>query len=152
MVKHAPNVFEYSYITDGIFIGTNLCCQTHFDRGLLEKGITADVSLEDERLDAPFGVDYYLWLPTPNHFAPSQKQLDLGVEFLQDLVERKVKVYVHCERGHGRAPSLVAAYLVSKGLTVAQAVDFIKTRRGVVHPNKKQQAAIEKFRKRLKKR
>lgn len=46
---------EYNEITDGIYIGTNQCCQTHFDEKLKKEGITADISLEEDRLDAPRG-------------------------------------------------------------------------------------------------
>jgi len=47
---------EYNYITNGIYIGTNQCCQTHFDEKLKKEGIEADISLEEEKIDAPFGI------------------------------------------------------------------------------------------------
>ncbi len=116
-----------------------------FQKRTVKKRIKADISLEKERIDTPFGVDYYLWLPTKDHTAPSQKQLKIGVEFIKNLIKNKVKAYVHCQRGHGRAPTLVAAYLISKGKTVKQAVDFIKKKRPVIHPNKIQLNALKKF-------
>ncbi|MBW2965893.1 dual specificity protein phosphatase family protein [Candidatus Woesearchaeota archaeon] len=136
MKQHPKLTFEYNKITDYIYIGTNQCCQIHFKKELLGKGIKADISLEKERLDAPFGVDYYLWLPVKDHTAPSQKQLIIGVNFIENLIKNKIKVYVHCQRGHGRAPTLVAAYLISKGKTVKQAISLIKKKRSVIHPNK----------------
>ncbi|MBI5023032.1 MAG: hypothetical protein HZC05_02605 [Candidatus Magasanikbacteria bacterium] len=57
---------EYSYIADGIYIGTNQCCQTHFDEKLRKEGITANISLEEERIDAPFGVEFFIWIPIKN--------------------------------------------------------------------------------------
>ena len=145
-MKHPPLIFEYSKITNYIYLGTNQCCQVHFKKELLKRGITADISLEKEKIDAPFGVDYYLWLPVKDHAAPSQKQLKIGIDFIEDLIKNKIKVYIHCQRGHGRAPTLVAAYLVSKGKTVEQAVDFIKKKRPVIHPNKVQINALKRFR------
>ncbi|OGY78620.1 MAG: hypothetical protein A3B74_04540 [Candidatus Kerfeldbacteria bacterium RIFCSPHIGHO2_02_FULL_42_14] len=56
---HTP-VLDYHLITAGIYIGTNQYCQTHFDKRLAKEGITADISLEEERLDAPFGVDFFI--------------------------------------------------------------------------------------------
>ncbi len=150
-MKHGPDILEYSEIVDGIFIGTNQCCQMDFDKSLLSIGITADVSLEKTRLDAPFGIDYYLWLPVKDHFPPTQKQFDVGVAFLKDLVMRKVKIYVHCEHGHGRAPALVAAYLVSKGMAPNEAFSLIKKRRPSIHPNKKHVAGVVEFGRRWKK-
>ena len=36
MRTHHPQIkqLEYNYITDGIYIGTNQCCQKHFDERL----------------------------------------------------------------------------------------------------------------------
>src|SRR3989338_7413455 len=104
-------VFEYSKITEFIFIGTNQCCQQHFKKILIKKGIKADISLEDSKVDQPFGVDYYLWLPTKDHQAPTLKQLRIGVSFLKELKKQKIRCFIHCQRGHSRAPTLVAASL-----------------------------------------
>ncbi len=144
-MKHAPLTFEYSAITPSIYIGTNMCCQTHFASSLLKKGINADISLEEKKLDNPFGVAYYLWLPTKDHTPLHRKQLEVGVDFLQSLMKNNIKVYVHCQRGHGRAPSLVAAYLISTGRSVAEAIQFIKQRRPSIHLDKTQAASLRKF-------
>jgi len=50
-MKHKPLTFEYSQITKYIYIGTNMCCQTHFDKSLIKKEIRADISLEEKTLD-----------------------------------------------------------------------------------------------------
>ncbi|PJE75516.1 hypothetical protein COV04_04400 [Candidatus Uhrbacteria bacterium CG10_big_fil_rev_8_21_14_0_10_48_11] len=126
-------VLEYSEITDNIFIGTNQCCQTHFDESLLKRGLTADVSLEKERFDAPFGVSFFLWLPVVDRTAPSMDQLHTGVDFLETMVRLNKKVYVHCRLGHGRAPTLVAAYLIKQGRSPEEAVDFVHSKRPVIH-------------------
>jgi hypothetical protein len=146
MVKHGPLVLEYSQITPHIYIGTNRCCRLHFEKSLLRKGIRADISLEEKSLDQPFGVNYYLWLPTKDHTAPSQGQLAVGTDFLMQLVRRRIKCYVHCMRGHGRTPALVAAYLVmARGVSPEQAFALIKKVRPSVHPNKKQVSAVKRF-------
>ena len=137
--------FEYDQIDKQIFIGTNMCCKTHFEEDLKRKGIRADISLEAERIDHPWGVDYYLWLPTKNHYAPTQKQLSAGVNAIKHLIKNNLKVYVHCQRGHGRAPTLVAAYYISKGMTPKKAFDKIKKKRPVVHFTNVQWAALRRF-------
>lgn len=147
MVKHPPLTFEYSQITPYVYLGTNLCCQPHFARSLLRKGVVADISLEEESVDRPFGAKYYLWLPTPDHLAPSQRQLAIGVQFMRELAKRRISCYVHCKRGHGRSPVLVAAYLVSNGMKSEEAVEHIRKRRMSIHPNRKQLAALRKFEK-----
>lgn len=138
-------IFEYDYITDGIYIGTNQCCRTHFDEKLKKEGITADISLEENRLDAPFGVDFYIWMPVQDHTAPSPDQLDFGVMALNKFVSVGKKVYVHCKNGHGRAPTLVAAYLVSKGKSPGEAEAFVKSKRPSIHLEEQQRQALRNF-------
>lgn len=136
---------EFNQITEYIYIGTNACCQTHFDGQLLGLGIAADISLEDEKLDSPFGIKFFLWLPVKNHTAPSRAQLKVGAAFLEILVKMKKKIYVHCQNGHGRAPTLVAAYLIKNGKSVDEAIGFIKTKRQAIHLEASQKAALAEF-------
>jgi hypothetical protein len=136
---------DYNYITDGIYIGTNQCCQTHFDEQLEAEGITADISLEEDRLDAPFGVDFYVWMPVKNHTAPTPEQLEFGVSVLEKLVSMGKKVYVHCKNGHGRAPTLVAAYLVRKASSPEEAEALVKSKRQSIHLESLQRAALHDF-------
>ncbi len=138
---------EYNEIIDGIYIGTNQCCQTHFDEKLKKEGITVDISLEQDRLDAPFGVDFYIWMPVQDHTAPQPNQLAFGVSTLEILVSMGKKIYVHCQNGHGRAPTLVAAYLIEKGKKPAEAEAFIKSKRPTMHLEGAQRQALEDFNK-----
>lgn len=137
---------DFHKITDGIVVGTNACCQTHFEEKLRDElGIEADISLEGERIDAALGVQYYLWLPVEDRHAPTLEQLELGVVMLEKLVAMRKKVYVHCKNGHGRAPTLVAAYLVRKGKSVSDAIEFLRERRPSVHIEDAQRKALEAF-------
>jgi len=145
MKTHPQNKLDFDYIADGIYIGTNQCCQTHFDEFLLKEGITADISLEENKIDAPFGVELYLWLPIKDNAAPTKDQFEIGVSVIEKIVSMKRKVYVHCKNGHGRAPTLVAVYLVKNGKTPKEAIDFIKAKRPSVHFEDAQKRALFKF-------
>lgn len=146
MMSHPNNIpLEYNRITEYTYMGTNACCQQHFDTVLLKKGIRADISLEDKHLDQPWGISYFLWLPTKNHTAPTQEQLSVGVAVLAEFVRKKIKTYVHCQRGHGRAPTLVAAYFISLGKSVEQAAAFLKSKRPTLHLEKVQLKALKRF-------
>lgn len=60
-MRHPDDMpFEYSKITDYIYIGSNKCCKGRFVKGLLKEGIRADISLERKKIDSPFGVKFYL--------------------------------------------------------------------------------------------
>lgn len=149
MEGHDEVQFEYSQITEHLFIGTNYCCQGHFDSELMSLGITADISLEEERLDAPFGVKYFLWLPVKDDTAPSQDQLRVGVNFIDDLVKAGEKIYIHCAKGHGRAPTLAASYFITEGMEVDEAVEKIKASRPEAHLVLPQIEALRIFKKSL---
>ncbi len=137
--------FEFNQIDDNIFIGTNQCCQTHFDEKLLDLGIEVDISLEEERLDAPFGVKFFFWLPTKDHTPPTPEQLKIGVEILTSFVNNNKKIYIHCQNGHGRAPTLVAAYYISLGLTVEKSIKKIQHKRKTIHLEQNQIDALDTF-------
>ena len=138
-------LIDYNYIADGIYVGTNMCCQVHFDERLGQEGIVADVSLEGERIDAAQGVQFYLWLPVENNTAPTPEQLEVGVSTLETLVRLKQKVYLHCKNGHGRAPTMMAAYLIAQGKSVDEAVQFVHERRTSVHLQPVQVEALASF-------
>lgn len=137
--------FDYDQISDTVFIGSNMCCQFGFDKELLAKGVRADISLEKERIDTPVGVDYFLWLPTEDMHAPTQDALLMGVQALEFFAHGNIKVFIHCKNGHGRAPTLYCAFLMSTGMDLESAVAALKARRPSVHINDLQLKALETF-------
>lgn len=145
--KEVP--LEYARITEHVYLGTNMCCQTHFDEQLLAEGLEADISLEEERLDAPQGVKFFFWFPTKDKTAPSHRTLLLGAELIQHLADLGIKTYVHCKWGHGRSPTLIAAYLVLTGISTEEAFTLIKRKRPSIHPMPEQVAAVRDFERHL---
>lgn len=143
---------EYSEITPYIYLGTNMCCGTHFER-LTDLGITADIDLQDNRDEHERinGVDTFLWLPTPDHTAPTITQLCVGIETLKALISTKTKTYVHCQYGHGRSPTLVIAYFMSEGMSLSEAMEFVAKRRPEIHLLPAQLRGLEEFERTCKK-
>jgi dual specificity MAP kinase phosphatase len=142
--------FDYDQITDEVFIGTNMCCQMGFSEELLSKGVRADISLGKDRTDAPQGVDYFLWLPTENGMPPKPKDLEIGVKFLNSLISNKIKTFVHCKNGHGRAPTFFAAYLISKGMGVEEAIAEVVSKRKGASLSSTQIEALHEFKRQTK--
>lgn len=144
--------FEYSKITENLFLGTSLCCQAHFEEELLDKGISVDVSLQGENVDTPFGVELFSWIPVMDNTAPTLDQINLGINIIDDAIKKDKKVYVHCEFGHGRAPTLIIAYLLKYGKvgeSVQEVLEYVKSKRSVIHPNDSQISALYEFQSRL---
>lgn len=136
--------FEYSQITEQIFIGTNMCCQMHMGK-LTDLGIEADIDLEEERQEAPPQIAVYLWLPVKDLQAPTLVQLESGVALIDQIAKAGKKVYVHCKNGHGRSPTLVAAYFIFHGMTPVEALEKIKGKRPEIHLEQVQIEALNNF-------
>ena len=136
---------DVSEITPTLLVGTNACCMMHYKLLLIERGVLHDVSLEGENVDAPFGAETYLWLPTPDHEAPSLMSLWLGVQHIREVIEKGGRVYVHCKNGHGRGPTLAAAHLISTGMTLDEAVAAVRHGRPETHLEPIQYDALKSF-------
>ena len=147
VIPHGQPHFDYSRIAPYIFLGTDMCCKAHFRKELLDRSITADISLREKHIDTPFGVSYFLWLPTKDHYAPSQHQLLVGATTIDQLIRQRIKVYVHCKAGHGRSPTLVAAYFILKGSSAKEAVAAVRRKRPGIHPTAAQLKALKRFEK-----
>lgn len=136
-------MMDISKITDQIYVGTNSCCAEHYSKMLVQKGVTHDLSLEGERVDQPYGVDSYLWLPTPDHAAPSKISFKIGIKYIDGVLKNGGRVFIHCTNGHGRAPTMSAAWFIKEGMSVSEAVDVIKKKRPEVHFENAQKKSLQ---------
>lgn len=140
----------YSRITEQIYIGSDLCkgptCPVHTEE-FKRLGICGEINLEIEHPEMPpKSIDAYLWLPVEDKKAPTMDQLTIGTAAVKQMVDLGNTVYVHCKNGHGRSPTLVAAYLVRyEGKEPGEAIEFIKSKRPEVHLEEEQMKALEAF-------
>lgn len=117
---------RYSQVTPNLYLGPQ-----YGQKGKLtleEAGITASMSLRDEYNDLDYGLafDNYSYLPIVDNTAPTIEQLTEAVDFIRNVIITGGTVYVHCGSGVGRAPSIVAAYLIAQeGMTVDDAITRI---------------------------
>jgi protein-tyrosine phosphatase len=110
-------------------------------------GVQVELNLSQEENELPpRQLEVYSWLPVPDGGAPSPQQLDIGSSIINDAVQNDKIVYVHCKNGHGRSPSLVAAYLIRfKGYSVVAATDLIEGKRPESHIEEVQKEALRVF-------
>jgi hypothetical protein len=139
-------LLDYNYIDEGIFVGTNQCCTAGLVEVLQKEGITADVSLEESQLDAPYGVSSYTWIPTPDHAIPTETQLLFGIATIENLVKNNERIYLHCKNGHGRSSTFLSAYLMkTRGYSTLEAFSFIKSKRSGASMHEIQTQFLEKL-------
>src|SRR5690606_34572834 len=134
-----------SEVTPQLFVGGQ-----HSKRGLRrlrQRGVTAIVNMRRESDDQAKGIalERYLHLPTVDNTPPTIEHLRDGARFIGDEIARGGKVYVHCWEGVGRAPTMAAAYLVSTGMTTAEAWTTIRAARPFIRPTPFQVAQLEAF-------
>lgn len=117
---------QFSQITESIWIGGQIN-----ERGkdyLIAAGINNSVNMRIEYDDEIYKLNLigYCYLPTIDDDAPSMEHLQEGIKFITDAVERGEKVYIHCAGGIGRAPTMAAAYFVSSGYSLDEALTLIR--------------------------
>ena len=144
IVSGAP-IRQVSQITPHLHVGGQ-----YQQRGwpkLEGRGVTAVVNMRIEFDDKEAGIapDRYLHLPTVDDHEPTLEQLRAGAEFITEEAARGGAVYVHCKSGVGRAAAMGAAFLISTGMTAAQAWARIRQNRPFIRPSAVQIEQIERF-------
>jgi predicted protein tyrosine phosphatase len=111
------------------------------------RGITACVDLRREYGDAAhsLALERQLSLPTDDDNTPTIEELQRAAEFIRQSLAEGRGVYIHCANGVGRAPTTAAAYLITTGLTPAQAWVTIRKVRPFIRPTAIQREQIERF-------
>ena len=143
-------MLKYSRVTDSLYVGPQ-----HRANGkgvLLRAGITHIVNMRAEFDDAAHGLTLgdapaygYCHLPTVDDEPISAEHIAEGIEFIGSAIEGGGKVYIHCTAGVGRAPSMAAAYLISAGCGMEDALDMIRAARPFIRPTPKQLDALKRF-------
>lgn len=129
----------------------------HKRRGLklmAKRGISAGIDLRREYGDAEHGLDLekQLSLPTDDDDAPTLDELQRAAEFIGESLAEHRGVYIHCANGVGRAPTTAAAYLITTGLSAAEAWATLKAVRPFIRPTRIQRERLEQFVLRVKER
>jgi hypothetical protein len=136
---------RYSQITPQLYVGSQ-----HGFWGKLRlrmAGLTASVNLREEFDDAEKSLLFedYLYIPVPDETPVSIEQLHKGIAFIQQVINKDGKVYVHCASGVGRSVMLVIAYLIQDGMTFEQALARVSEVRPFIYLFPSQHARLQEF-------
>lgn len=138
-------MMRYSQVTPQIYVGPQY--RRAGKRKLERLGFRYCVNLRVEFDDAAHGLalEGYCHLPTVDDAAPSLEHLEQGVAFIQNAVAEGGKIYIHCAGGMGRAPTLAAAYFISQGLKLEDAVERVRKVRRFIRLTTAQMEQLRRF-------
>ena len=123
-------------------------------RDLVTQGVTHVVDLREEAEDdasmmAALGLRWRR-LPIRDHAAPSPGQIeDLRAWLTHEPGDGGVVVYLHCQAGVGRAPTVAIVLLMHQGIPLANAHRQVRVARPGAHPTAAQDAYLEALASRL---
>ena len=135
----------WNRVTDQLWIGRAL---SDSEAELaIDKGVTAVVDLTVNFSEAkPFRDINYLQLPVLDLTAPTARQLDEAVKFIDAKAKHGI-VYVHCKVGYSRSAVIVAACLLGSGMAAdaKEAIDQLRSIRPTIVIRPEAEAAIRNY-------
>lgn len=117
---------------------------------LQRQGIGAVMNLCAERQDdltrlAEAGMEY-LWLPVIDTCAPTFEQISHGVNWIERQLPAGHSIYIHCAAGIGRSATMLACwYIYARGMSVYEALRFLKARHPQVALTRRQLRRLQAF-------
>jgi len=135
---------DVSRITENIWIGSGDLIGAQ-DKRILELRFDIDVDVEEYPHEYIPEVKSIIIFPVGENKEITTDQLALGSAILNEAAKLDLTAYVRSPAGRGRAPTLVAAYLITTGMNADQAMNFVRDRRGSVTFSKPQEEALRRF-------
>lgn len=128
--------FDYTRLAPHLFVGGTYRQKAY--KQFKDWGVTGIVNMRSSVPEAaPEGFEI-LHLKTRDWTPPKIEDFEKGVAFIEKQIQSGGGAYVHCRQGEGRGPSMAAAYLISQGLSVEEALKHMQKYRPMARPNRKQ--------------
>jgi hypothetical protein len=139
-------VVPFQELVPGLFLGGRLLSWEENKSGPLANASVLDLTSEFCEVRFLRRNRPYLCIPLLDGSAPTQVELDLGVNFIKEQIQRG-PVYVHCAMGHGRGATFALAYLIACGKmpNLDDALNFVRSKRPGVKIRRGQMNALKQF-------
>jgi len=127
-------IADYNRITDRIFLGN--WAGANNDVFLNEYNIGYILNLSNQWYPKKKGITY---IDIPIEDTPSadiKYYFKETNDFFNKALQTEKNVYIHCRAGISRSTSALLAFLMSKGLNMRQAVNYVYAKRSIIQPNR----------------
>jgi atypical dual specificity phosphatase len=125
-------MLNFSYLIPRILAGSSMPRGRQDLQRLVDEGIKVLVTAMEESLNEDVvkdvGLEYHYY-PVPPYGTPSLQQIKDFVELVNTNRTKNRPVAVHCFMGWGRTGTLLAAYLISEGMTADEAIVEVREKR-----------------------
>ena len=89
-------------------------------------------------------------IPVDEYANPSLNNLNDGADYINNVITKNAKIYIHCREGISRAACFVVAYLIKyRGFCYQKAINEVKKNRYFINILKNQIVAIKDFEKEI---
>jgi atypical dual specificity phosphatase len=125
-------MLNFSYLISGVLAGSSMPRGRQDLERLVDEGIEVLVTAMEESLNKDLvkdvGLEYHYY-PVPPYGTPTLQQINDFVELVNTNRAKDRPIAVHCFMGWGRTGTLLAAYLISEGMSADEAIAEVREKR-----------------------
>ncbi len=142
-----PDKLNMSWVNNNLAVGGRVRPEDIHALGL--SGVTHVIDTrseyhDDEQALAKENIKL-LYLPTPDTYPLTVKQLAQGAQWANEQMKEGGRVLIHCEHGVGRSVLLTCATLMQDGMSAHDALALVQQKRWQAAPNVRQVARLKEF-------
>ncbi len=125
-------MLNFSYLIAGVLAGSSMPRGRQDLKRLVNEGIQVLITAMEYSLNEDLlkevGLEYH-YFPVLPYGTPSLQHINDFVDLVNTNRAKNRPVAVHCYMGWGRTGTLLAAYLISEGLSASEAIDKVREKR-----------------------